>query len=278
MNVAMLAAGAAAAASGSVRTDFNPPGPDDFILPDVLGRSGAHREFFLTKPVFLLLLGALIVIVFFVWSSRRAGIVPTRLQFAGEMAYGWVRNSVVRDVIGHKDFRPYVPYIVGLFFFLLVNNYFAMIPFVQFPSLALIGFVYALGALSWVVYNTVGIRRHGFAGYLKHQTVPAGVSGPVLGLIIPLEFMSNILVRPVTLCLRLWANLFAGHILLMLFATGGQYLIHESGSVLYVGAGVLALVLGFLVSFLELLVLGIQAYVFTLLTTDYISGALAEEH
>ncbi|MGH6927997.1 MAG: F0F1 ATP synthase subunit A, partial [Dongiaceae bacterium] len=205
-------------------------------------------------------------------------VVPSRAQFAGEQAYNFVRNSIARDIIGSHDFMKYVPYLVALFFFILVNNYFAVIPFVQYPTLSSVGFVYGLAALTWIIYNGVGVRRHGFLGYLKHQSMPPGIKGAVLLLIVPLEFMSNILVRPITLSLRLWANLFAGHILLLLFAIGGEYLILHSDKAAYIPVGVLSLLLGLAVGFLELLVLFLQAYVFTLLTAMYISGALAEEH
>jgi F-type H+-transporting ATPase subunit a len=94
---------------------------------------------------------------------------------------------------------------------------------------------------------------------------------------VPLEFFSNILVRPVTLALRLFANMFAGHLLLVLFATGGLYLIEHVGGIGYV-AGPLAWVLAIAISFLELLVQFLQAYVFTLLNAMYIQGALADEH
>ena len=136
---------------------------------------------------------------------------------------------------------------------------------------------YALAGLSWVIYNAVGIRKHGFLGYLKLQTVPSGVSKAILPLLIPLEFFSNIIVRPVTLALRLFANMFAGHILLVLFSTGGLYLLTEVGG-LTGAVGILAWVLAILVAFLELLVQFLQAYVFVLLNAMYISGALADEH
>jgi F-type H+-transporting ATPase subunit a len=159
-----------------------------------------------------------------------------------------------------------------------VNNYYGVIPFLQFPSFSRISYVYGLAALTWVIYNGVGIARHGLFGYLRLQTVPGGVKGPILALIIPLEFLSNILVRPATLALRLFANLFAGHLLLILFSTGAAYLIFESDKISYVPVGILSFVLGVLVSFLELLVMFLQAYVFTLLTAMYIGGALADEH
>ena len=138
--------------------------------------------------------------------------------------------------------------------------------------------VYGLAILSWVIYNCVGIKKHGFVGYLKHAVrCPPGITGPILLLLVPLEFMSNILVRPVTLALRLFANMFAGHLLLILFALGGEYLLFEM-SVAYAPVGILAWVLFIAVAFLEILIQFLQAYVFVLLNAMYISGALADEH
>ena len=198
------------------------------------------------------------------------------LQYAGESAYGFVRNSIGRDVIGSHDFQKFVPYLVAIFFFLLVNNAFASIPAIQFPTFSRASMAYALAALSWIIYNAVGIHKHGLVGYFKLQSVPSGVSPVMYPLLVPLEFFSNILVRPATLALRLFANMFAGHLLLILFSTGGLFLI-EYGGIGYV-AGPLAWVLAIAISFLELLVQFLQAYVFTLLNAMYISGALADEH
>lgn len=249
---------------------FKPPGPSDFELPALfLG---------VTKPMILLVLAAALVAVFFVAASRRAAVVPGKMQYAGEMAYGFVRNSIARDVIGSHDFLKFVPYLVSLFFFILVNNVFGLVPFLQFPTFSHVGFVYPLAALTWIVYNGVGIARKGFVGYLKHQTVPAGIKGPMLLLLIPLEFASNILVRPFTLALRLFANMFAGHMVIVLFALGGEYLLLHSDQILYKPVGVIAWALMIVLSFLELLVQVLQAYIFTLLTATYISGALSEEH
>ncbi|MDQ3629508.1 MAG: F0F1 ATP synthase subunit A [Actinomycetota bacterium] len=249
---------------------FSPPGPADFELPAIAAG--------VTKPMVLIVFGAAVVFAFLYLSSRKAALVPGKLQYAGEQGYSFVRNGIARDVIGQRDFMAFVPYLVALFFFILINNVFGLIPVIQFPSFSRAGFAYGLAALTWILYNGVGIHRHGFLGYLKNQSVPAGVNGPILALIIPLEFVSNILVRPVTLALRLFANMFAGHLLLILFVLGGEYLVFESGNLAYAPVGVLAWVLAVAVSFLELLVQFLQAYVFTLLTAMYISGALSEEH
>jgi F-type H+-transporting ATPase subunit a len=121
------------------------------------------------------------------------------------------------------------------------------------------------------------MKKHGVLGYLKLQSVPSGVTGPILALLIPLEFLSNIIVRPVTLALRLFANMLAGHLLLILFALGGEYLVMEM-AVQYAPVGILAWLLFIAIAFLELLVQFLQAYVFVLLNAMYIQGALADEH
>ncbi|WP_246456065.1 F0F1 ATP synthase subunit A [Nocardioides mesophilus] len=267
----------------SVRAEgFTPPGPGDFNLPPIgpdntfefLGQSMYAG---VTKPMLQLVLAAVLMFVVFRAASAKRAMVPNRLQFAGEAMYGFVRNSMARDIIGSRDFMRFVPYLFALFFFILLNNLFATIPFIQFPTFSRAGMVYGLAALSWVIYNVAGINKHGFVGYLKLQTVPAGIKGPMLLLLVPLEFMSNIVVRPVTLALRLFANMLAGHLLLILFALGGEYLLFEAAGAVR-PVGLLAWLLFIAIAFLELLVQFLQAYVFVLLNAMYISGALADEH
>lgn len=253
--------------------EFVPPGPGDFNLPDVFTIAGVG----VTKPMLQLVLAAVLVFGFLYLAARKQAMVPGKLQFAGESAYSFVRNSIARDIIGSAEFMRFVPYLVTIFFFILLNNFFGSIPFIQFPTFSRAGMVYGLAALSWIIYNYVGIRKHGFLGYLKLQCVPGGIKGPILILLVPLEFMSNLLVRPVTLALRLFANMFAGHILIILFALGGEYLLVH-GATLLKPVGLLAWVLFIAISFLELLVQFLQAYVFVLLNAMYISGALADEH
>jgi len=97
---------------------FHAPGPVDFKLPDILGGD----QILLTKSSLLLVLAAVIVFGYFFASSRKAAVVPSKLQYAGESAYSWVRDSIGRDIIGEKDFIRYVPLLVCIFFFVLVNN------------------------------------------------------------------------------------------------------------------------------------------------------------
>lgn len=256
-----------------VEDGFVSPGPGSFDLPKLFSIGGVD----VTKPMLQLVLAAILVFWFFRVASAKRAMVPGRLQFVGEEAYSAVRNGMGRDIIGSKDFAPFVPYLVAIFFFVLVNNLFGSIPFIQFPTFSRASMAYALAGLSWVIYNFVGIRRHGLLGYLKLQCVPSGVTPLMWPLLIPLEFLSNLVIRPVTLSLRLFANMFAGHLLLLLFATGGEYLlVHGDGLVKVVGP--IAWLLAIAVAFLEILVQFLQAYVFTLLNATYIQGALADEH
>lgn len=262
-------------ASGSSESEgFQPPGPADFELPPFLETSLID----VTKPMLMFVLTGVVIVWFFWAAGRKASVVPGRLQYAGELVYGFIRNSIARDSIGSEKFMPFVPFLFALFTLILVNNYIGLIPFIQFPTFSRFGFAVALAIIAWLVYIGAGMRVHGVFGYFKHQCVPAGVTGPVLLLIIPLEFLSSIIVRPVTLCLRLFANMFAGHLLLMLFAFGAQYLIFEATSAINVTAGIFAILMFFMISILELLVMFLQAYVFTLLSSMYIAEAVAESH
>lgn len=262
------------AAASAVRAEgFIPPGPAEFDLPPVFSVAGVG----ITKPMLELVLAAIVVFVFFYVAIRQRAMVPGRLQYLGEAGYSFVRNSISRDIIGQHDFARYTPYLFALFFFLLVNNWFGSFPGINFPTFSKASMAYALAGLSWLIYNGAGIARHGFFGYLKLQCVPPNITGPILVLLIPLEFFSNLVVRPITLALRLFANMFAGHLLIILFAVGGEYLLVE-GALLLKPVGLLAWVLFILISFLELLVQFLQAYVFVLLNAMYISGAVADEH
>lgn len=249
------------------------PGPSDFDFPAIPGLEAIGA----TKPMVLAVVSVPLIFLVLQRMSAPAAVVPGRAQFAGELVYDFVKG-IVRDNIGGDAYKKYVPYLFATFLFILVNNFYGVIPFLQFPTMSRFGFPLGLALLAWVVYNVAGIRQHGPFGYLKHQTVPPGVSGPILAIMIPLEFFSNILVRPFTLALRLFATMFAGHLLILLFSLGAEYLIFYSGNPLYIPAGVLSFVAGLVITFLDMLIMFLQAYVFTLLTAMYIGTAISEEH
>ena len=219
----------------------------------------------------------IVVIAFWFVMSRKNKMVPGKGQFIGESAYMFIRNSLARDMIGH-DFKRYVPFLLALFSFVLVNNLWGIFPLFLLPTASHAGWAYGLAIVVWLLYNGVGIAKHGFFGYVKHTVLPPGVPKWLWPLMIPLEFFSNIIVRPATLSLRLFANMLAGHLLVLLFVLGGEYLLIEAEGAFNKVAGIVSLLFSLVIFGLELFVQSLQAYIFTVLTAQYISSAAAEEH
>jgi F-type H+-transporting ATPase subunit a len=236
-----------------------------------------HGQWAGTRPMVLMLLSIIILGAWLLLSTRRLGVVPGRGQFFTEQVYGLVRNSVARDIIGSREFLRYVPMLFTMFVIILLNNLFGVIPFFQFPTMARIGFPIALTLVVYVVYHTVGIRRMGLGGYFKHM-IPPGVPGWVLVILFPLELLTYFFTRPVTLALRLFGNMFAGHLLLVLFITGGEYLTLHAGTLAYIPVGIFSWLMALVMTVFEILVQFLQAYIFVLLTALYIAGSLADEH
>jgi F-type H+-transporting ATPase subunit a len=164
-----------------------------------------------------------------------------------------------------------------MFVLILLNNLFGVIPPVQFPTMSRVGFPAALTLIVFVLYHVLGVRKMGLGGYFKHM-IPPGVPGWVLVLLVPLELLTYFFTRPVTLALRLFGNMFAGHLLLVLFITGGEYLTLHAGKPGFIPVGIFSYVMAFVMTLFELLVEFLQAYIFTLLAALYIAGSLADEH
>lgn len=249
------------------------PGVDDFALPPIFDVPGL--EWF-NRGTLMVIVGAAIVITFWLMASRKHEMVPGKFQYAAEYFYNQIRNGVARDVMG-PDGRRYLPYLLGLFTFIWVNNLWGQVFFTMYPAFSNIGYAYALAVLTWIIYVGAGIHKHGLK-YFKNATVPAGVPPWLLPIIIPLEILSNFVVRPVTLALRLFANLFAGHLVVLVFVTGGWFLLSQADNLVYRGAGAVSMIFSFAIFALELLIGLLQAYIFTVLTAQYVASSLAEDH
>lgn len=252
-----------------------PPGVESFCSRPLFPALGQDWSW-LNNHLIQAIVGAALVIGFWLWMAHGQKVVPGRKQFLGESLYNILRNSVARDIVGH-DYQRFVPYLVALFSFILVNNLFGEFFLFMFPTFSKIGYAWGLAILSWLLYNGVGIAKWGLLGYVKRSTLPAGVPKALWVLIIPLEFLSNFIVRPITLGLRLFANLFAGHLVVLVFVIGGTLLL-ESGTLGLMAAGGVSLIFSFAIFGLEIFVGVLQAYIFTVLTAQYVSSAIAEEH
>lgn len=253
---------------------FEAPGVSDFWQP-LFGTGG---PFAVTRSMLVFAFSALVICVVLVRATRRLEVVPSRGQMLTEAVYGFVRNSVARDVIGSKDFLRFVPLLFSLFTVILVNNVFGIVPVVQFPTMSRVGFPVALTLIVFVMYHAVGVRKHGVGGWFAKMALPPGVPGFVKPLLFFLELLTYFFTRPVSLALRLFGNMFAGHILLLLLILGGDYLVIDSHKPVYAVAGIVSWLMSFVMTLFELLVEVLQAYIFTLLAALYIADALAEEH
>jgi F-type H+-transporting ATPase subunit a len=259
------------AADGGEGSGFQAPTPEEFYQPLI-----GSGDWAITRPMVVLGFSVLLIAGFLVLTTRKRAIVPGKGQWVTEGAYGLVRNGLARDIIGSHDFLRFVPLLFSLFSIILVNNLFGIIPPIQYPTMSRIGFPIALTLIVFVVYHAVGIKKNGVAGHIKHM-IPPGLPKPIYVLIVPLELLTYFVTRPLTLALRLFGNMFAGHMLLLLFILGGEYmLIHGAFGLKIAGVGsfLLALVLTVFEGLIEFL----QAYIFTLLAATYIAGSLADEH
>lgn len=251
--------------------EFNAPGPGDFEFPPLFGDGT-----FFTKPMLIIVLGSLLIGAFFYLAARRATLVPAKVQYMGEGVYGFVRNGIVGDAIGHEG-RKFVPLLTTMFCFIAVLNLAGIVPVLQLPATSKIAIPLFLALISWVVFNAVGIRRHGFIGYFKAMMFPPGLPKLIYVLLAPLELFSTVIIRPITLTLRLTLNMFAGHLVLLVTILGGEYLLVEKGGALAV-VSVIPFAFSIILTFFEAFVQVLQAYVFVLLSALYIAGALADEH
>jgi F-type H+-transporting ATPase subunit a len=229
------------------------------------------------KVVLLMWLGAALVFLLF-WSAARAAssgrLVPSRVQSIVEMGIDFVRNDIILQTMGPAGL-PWTPFLVTIFFYVFMTNIFEVIPGIQFPVNARMALPAFMALMVWVIFNVVGIRAQGLGGYFKSMLFPPGVPTFLLPLVALIEFISTIFVRPFSLAVRLFANMLAGHLLLVTFAVLSAALFSKTALlvILPLPFAMLILLTGF-----EILVAVLQAFIFTILTAVYIGGAMHPEH
>jgi len=253
---------------------FEPPSTRDFVFDYLVGPVKIFGiEFGLNYIMILLIIAVAAMLLVFYLAFRKPTIVPGKFQVLMEGAVEFVRTQVVIQMIGPEGL-PFLAFLSTLFFFIFFGNILEVIPFVSFPLNSRLAFPLVMALISWVVYNTVGIRRHGLVGYLKLVMFPPGVPVAMKLPLALIEFFSVIIVRPITLTVRLTANMIAGHFLLAVFFLGSIVFLTGVPFIFAVVPFALAVVLvGF-----EIFVSSLQAFIFAVLTASYLAGAMAEEH
>ncbi len=242
---------------------------------ELLFELGSHKipGLPLTNYMFFLLIAFVLTLVFFLVASRRLSMVPKGIGNVAEMGLEFIRDNVVVDVMGPEG-KGFLPFIGTIFFFILFNNLIGLIPGFK-PGTGTMGTTVTWALVVFIVYNAIGIRKHGAWGYLK-SFYPPGVVWPLAVFVMILELISHF-IRPLTLSVRLFANMFAGHVILGIFSIFTVLLFQAPGVAKVMG--LLPIAMQIVMYAFELFVAFIQAYVFAILTAVYIGGALhAGEH
>lgn len=235
----------------------------------------------ITQYSFWLLVAAVVLCAIVFAFVKRQTLVPKGVFVNGvEYVVEYVENDVAKGVVG-TDWRRHFPFLATIFFFILINNFIGLIPGMK-PGTGAIGCTAALALVTFIYFVYFGCRKHGVLGYLK-SLAPAGVSFPMNVFVWVIEVFSLIL-RPITLAIRLFCNMFAGHIVMGSFSIMAalfaepllQQLTAMNAVTALPSAAWLAILL--IIYAVELIVAFVQAYVFTVLAAVYIQIAEAEGH
>jgi F-type H+-transporting ATPase subunit a len=233
------------------------------IGPEI--KVGAFDISFTNASLFMIISSVAILLIFNL-GSKKSSLLPNKIQLLAELSYTFV-SKMISDTAGSKA-KPYFAFIFSLFMFVLFCNMFGMIPY-TFTVTSHIIVTFVLAAFIFIGVTVIGFMKHGF-GYLK-LFVPSGVPAVLLPLIVVIEIISY-LSRPVSLSVRLFANMMAGHTMMKVFA-GLIIMMGSAGGLLKVGA-LLPLMAVIGLTGLEFLVAALQAYVFSILTCMYLHDAL----
>jgi F-type H+-transporting ATPase subunit a len=242
--------------------------------------------FSINRAVLYLFLAAVLTVVTMVWIARRMHARPNKVQTAVEVLYSLMRDNITRGNMDDQMAVKWFPYIGALFLFIWFCNLIGYLPLptnsgeefnifgAHIPSFALyaatanVSVPLVLALITFGAFNWEGIRVHGPIGYIK-SLIPAGVSGPILFLIGPLEVISTFM-RLISLTVRLFANILAGHMIILFMAGGLAVIIGASW------LGWFTLPAGILLYLFELgLVATLQAFIFATLSAIYLGGAVS---
>lgn len=229
------------------------------------------------KPMLIVVISCLIILVLFFSAGRKKALVPTGAQNVAEMVVDFVTDGIIMQTIG-EDGLVFLPYLTTLFMFIFVCNLFEIIPIFQFPPTARMALPMFLALITWAMFIVMGIKRQGPLHYLKNSLFPPGVPKALYILVTPIELLSTFIVRPFSLAVRLFANMLAGHLLLVTFAVLTDTLLFHNSIVFFKPIAILPAAMDVALTGFELLVAVLQAFIFTILTAVYLGGAMHPEH
>ncbi|MGC5628377.1 F0F1 ATP synthase subunit A [Georgenia sp. Z1344] len=219
---------------------------------------------------------AAIAAVLIIWlGTRKLRLVPGRGQSMMELVQEFVRRNIAFDSLGERLGRKYTPVLTVIFVSVLFFNLTGVIPFLNIAGTSVVGLPLTLAIIAWIAFMYAGIKELGAKKYFGGQLFPAGVPKPIYVILTPIEFISTFLLRPVTLTVRLLANMMSGHILLVLCFSATHYFFFQASGALAAMGGV-TLIAGLAFTLFEIFIGALQAYIFTLLAAVYIQLSVAD--
>jgi F-type H+-transporting ATPase subunit a len=244
-----------------------------FSFPPIFELSLFGVDLSINRTILIAWLMTAVCGTLFVLAFKDPKVVPGKFQALAEAAIGFVRE-IALEIIGPKGLK-FVPLLTTMFVFIFFMNIAKITPFLMLPPTSRIAWPLFLAGIAWLVYVGVGIKEQGFLNYFKELAFPPGVPKALYVILTPIEIVSNLILRPFTLAIRLFANMVAGHILVVItLVTIHVFLYPRPG----LPVGIVALVASPLVFGFELLIIGLQAYIFTMLTAVYISSSVEPAH
>ncbi|MFM7080505.1 MAG: F0F1 ATP synthase subunit A [Actinomycetota bacterium] len=231
----------------------------------------------INKVVIVSILASLIGMGLFLAAARKdPKKAPKGARNLAEILIEFIEKQIVMQTLGPTGLG-WTPFLLTIFIFVYLCNVPGIIPLIQMPATARMGVPAFLALMVWVVYNATGIKHQGPIGYFKSTLFPPGVPKALYVLVTPIEFISSIVVRPFSLAVRLFANMLAGHLLLVIFALLSEALFQARDKIL-IPIGILPFAMLLFLTVFEVLVGFLQAYIFTILTAVYINMASHAEH
>jgi len=249
---------------------FFPPIDELVVWPDFVAGSTFN------KIALINIIAVVLTVGFFLIAGSRKQLVPRGVQNMAEASIDFVRDGIAVPTMG-KAGLPWVPMLTAMFFYIFFNNIFGIIPPFQMPATARMATPLVLAVFVWIVFNVVGIVKQGPIHYFGNVLWPRNVPVSVRWLVGIIELISVFLVRPFSMAVRLFANLFAGHLLLVTFAVLANSL-WTSDVIALKPVALLPWLMLVLMTLFEVLVSFLQAYIFAMLTGVYIASSMEEHH
>ncbi|WP_286981929.1 F0F1 ATP synthase subunit A [Corynebacterium flavescens] len=266
-----------------MKGQFHAPNLGEEFFP---GQMHANHLFFgdvaggwfaLDRLMLVRILMTLVLVVLFMLAFKNPKLVPKGLQNVGEHAVDFVRIYIAEDILGKKEAKRFLPVIAAIFFAVLFMNVSTIIPGLNISANGRIGMPIILAAVAYIVMIYAGAKRYGFGKFVKSSVVIPNLPPVLHVLVIPIEFFSTFILRPVTLAIRLMANFLAGHIILVLLFSASNFFFWQLNG--WTALSGVTIILGIAFSLFEIIVIFLQAYIFALLTSVYIELSLhADSH